>query len=155
MLRFNNIEEANQWCDDNGHYKDSFSVNPQRIKSLIRNAEIDISTADFLAKSIDKKNPAWMNVYVNYYEALRIYAEAYLLLDKKKISNHLCLFTHLCKNHPKLEFNWDFFEKVRTKRNGVNYYGEEIVYENWKSVEIQIKLYISTLKKEVEKRLNP
>ena len=45
------------------------------------------------------------------------------------------------------------FREVRTKRNGINYYGEHVTYNDWKSIEVQIKLYISTLKKEVEKKL--
>ena len=46
-----------------------------------------------------------------------------------------------------------FFEKVRTKRNGINYYGERVSYEDWKSIEVQMKIYISTLRKEITKRL--
>ena len=45
------------------------------------------------------------------------------------------------------------FEKARTKRNGINYYGIPAAYEDWKEVELQFNLYIKKLKKEILKRL--
>ena len=52
-----------------------------------------------------------------------------------------------------LDFSWEFFEKVRTKRNGINYYGSPIIFDDWKEVELQFILYIKKLREEVEKRL--
>ena len=73
--------------------------------------------------------------------------------EKVKIDNHQCLFVYLCEKHPYLDFNFDFFEKVRTKRNGINYYGVPVNYSDWKETEIQFKLYIKKLKEEINKML--
>ena len=73
--------------------------------------------------------------------------------EKVKIDNHQCLFVYLCEKHSELDFNWDFFEKVRTKRNGINYYGVPVNYSDWKETEIQFKLYIKKLKEEINKML--
>ena len=73
--------------------------------------------------------------------------------EKVKIDNHQCLFVYLCEKHSELDFNWDFFEKVRTKRNRINYYGVPVNYSDWKETEIQFKLYIKKLKEEINKML--
>src|SRR3989344_3618680 len=75
-------------------------------------------------------------------------------VEKIKIENHQCLFVYLCEKHPDLEFSWEFFEKVRTKRNGINYYGLPVDNKDWKEVELQFTLYINALKKEIEKKIN-
>ena len=95
-----------------------------------------------------------MTVYTLHYEAMRICAEAFLISDKIMSQNHQCLFAYLCMKHPELKLNWDFFEKIRTKRNGVNYYGEQVSHDEWKEAELQFTLYISALKKEINKRLS-
>ena len=73
--------------------------------------------------------------------------------EKIKIDNHRCLFAYLCEKHTELEFNWDFFEKVRTKRNGINYYGTPVEYNDWKEVELQFALYAKKLREEIKKRI--
>ena len=153
MLKSDNVKEADKSCKEKGYYREIAFVNKRRIKSLMENAEINLNTAELIKKSIDEQDARWMNVYIIYYDSLRIYAEAYLLFKKLKISNHLCLFTCLCVKHQELEFDWNFFEKIRRKRNGINYYGEQITYDGWKEVESQLNLYISVLKKEVKKNL--
>ena len=47
----------------------------------------------------------------------------------------------------------DFFEKIRTKRNGIQYYGTSVARDDWKEIEVQIFLYINTLKETVKKLL--
>ncbi|MDI6737862.1 MAG: hypothetical protein QME12_05095 [Nanoarchaeota archaeon] len=59
----------------------------------------------------------------------------------------------LCRNHPKLEPDWNFFEKIRTKRNGFDYYGAFITYEDWREVGVQVKLWLKALIKAVEDRI--
>ena len=82
-----------------------------------------------------------------------ILVESYLCFDRIKSLNHQCLFAYLCIKYPELELSWEFFEKIRTKRNGINYYGQPVTSEDWKEVELQFKLYISTIKKEIEKKI--
>jgi len=70
-----------------------------------------------------------------------------------KSFNHKCLFAYLCVKHPELELDWNFFEKIRTIRNGIHYYGIAISQKDWKEVELQMNLYIKLLKKAVEDKL--
>ncbi len=52
-----------------------------------------------------------------------------------------------------MELDWDFFEKIRTKRNGINYYGTPVTQDDLKEIELQINIYIKAIKKEVEKKI--
>ena len=89
-----------------------------------------------------------------YYDAIHELTKSFLRFEEIKINNHQCLFAYLCEKHQGLDFNWDFLEKIRTKRNGINYYGTSINYKDWKQVEIQFRLYIKKLKEEINKKLN-
>jgi len=154
MPRYKNLEERYSSCLKDGFFQKNENVNTEKIKSLITNAQTSISSANIIKNIIKQKDKEWMSVYIGYYEALRIITEAFILFDKIKIANHQCLFVYLCTKHTELELNCEFFDKVRTKRHGINYYGEHICYEDWKAVELQFNLYINILKKEIEKRLN-
>ena len=97
-------------------------------------AESDSEAGNTLMKTIDKKSNQWSSAYKLHYDALHELVGAFLRFDKIKSDNHQCLFAYLCEKHLELEFNWDFFEKIRTKRNGINYYGKPVTYEDWKEV---------------------
>ena len=153
MPKLKTLEERYDSCIADGCLKNLSEVNIQKIKSLIQNAETNINSAKIIAKTVNKQAREWMNVYTLHYEAIRTYAEALLQFKEIKAANHQCLFASLCIRYTGLELDWNFFEKIRTKRHGTNYYGEQITYEDWKSVELQMNLYISSLKKELEKRL--
>ena len=75
--------------------------------------------------------------------------EALVLFDMKKVANHQCLFAYLCTYHPELEFDWNFFERIRTKRNGIEYYGAPATQQEFKEIELQTKLYIKTVEKKL------
>ena len=153
MSKHKTAEETYDSCIADGKINTVLELNIQKVKDSLDNAQTNVNAANIIMKSIGPKDREWMNVYIDYYEALRICAEALLGLDKLKIENHQCLFACLCVKYPDLELDWNFFEKIRTKRNDANYYGEQITFADWKSIEVQIKLYISTLKKEIEKRI--
>jgi uncharacterized protein (UPF0332 family) len=150
MPKHKTLEQTYDSCLADGLIRNIQSVNHEKIHSLAQNAQININSAEILAKSLSKDKKEWLNVFTLHYEALRIYAEALLLSKMIQSNNHQCLFSALCTKFPDLELDWNFFESVRTKRNGVNYYGELITYVNWKQIEIQMKLYLSTLHKEVK-----
>ena len=153
MPKFITLEEADELCKEGGQYKKLAFVNRQQIKSLLENAETNVNSANLIASSIDEKDPKWMSVYIDNYDALHILAEAFLQFENRKIANHQCLFAFLCKNHPELEFDWYFFEEIRFNRNGAHYYGKKITYEDWERAKLKFNLYASALKKEIEKRL--
>jgi len=141
-----NLEESYNQCVSNGMISPQEEIDVHKIKSMIEIVNNDLS-------SIKRLKNEWNTIYKLNYDVLRVLVEAFLRFDNVKSHNHQCLFTYLCVKHPELELNWDFFEKVRTKRNGINYYGTLIIEKDWKEVALQFSLYIKLLKEEVEKKL--
>lgn len=146
-------EEAFLKCKKEGKFIITEEIDLEKIKSTLNIAETDIESANFIKKNISKQNSQWNSVYKLYYDALHELVESFLRFEKIKIDNHQCLFSYLCERHPELEFNWDFFEKVRTKRNGINYYGSPVNYNDWENAELQFTLYTKKLKEEINKKL--
>lgn len=70
-----------------------------------------------------------------------------------KIRTHECLFAFLCEKHPEIEFSWSFLEEVRRKRNRSIYYGEPATYQDWKRIELQLNVYIATIRKAIQEKL--
>ena len=147
-------EEAFLKCKKEGKFIITEDIDLDKIKSTLKIAETDIESGNFIKKNISKQNSQWNSVYKLYYDALHELAESFLRFEKIKIDNHQCLFSYLCEKHPELEFSWDFFEKVRTKRNGINYYGGPVNYNDWEEAELQFILYIKKLKEEINKKLS-
>ena len=84
-----------------------------------------------------------------FYDALHLLVEAYLIFDKVKSNNHECLFAYLCMKHPSLELDWDFFERVRVRRNGIFYDSRPIKKEELDEDLLGFQIYISLFKKEI------
>lgn len=153
MPKFKTKQEAHDSCVADGYLRTQSYINKERIKSLVVNADTNVETAALLITLLEKDDRRWMSVYTLHYEAMRTYAEAFLLLEKVISQNHQCIFAYLCVQHEEFDFDWTFFEKIRTKRNGVNYYGEHVSYDDWKAVEGNFKKYITLLKQEIEKKV--
>ncbi|MEA2036771.1 MAG: hypothetical protein U9O94_04645 [Nanoarchaeota archaeon] len=148
MPKFKAAEECYDSCQTKGFFEKVEDTNIEKIKSNLKIAEEDLASA----KDAVKKE-RWNSAYKLFYDVLHILVESYLCFDKMKSLNHQCLFAYLCIKHSQLELSWEFFEKIRTKRNGINYYGQPVSYEDWKAVELQFSLYISALKKEIGRKL--
>jgi hypothetical protein len=146
-------KEAFLKCKKEGRFIVTEEVDLEKIKSTLIIAEGDVESANTLKKNLQKESNQWNSIYKLYYDALHELVESFLRFEKIKIDNHQCLFSYLCEKHKELEFSWDFFEKVRTKRNGINYYGTPIKQEDWKEVELQFGLYIKKLKEEIKKKI--
>lgn len=153
MPKYISQKEAFEKCKKEGKVIVTAEVDIERIKSTLVIAESDIESGKILKKDLKKDSSQWSSVYKLYYDALHELTEAFLRFDKIKTDNHQCLFAYLCEKHPELEFSWDFLEKVRTKRNGINYYGILVEYEDFKEIELQISLYINKLKEEIRKKI--
>src|SRR3989344_1742621 len=141
-------------CLNDGSYIDLAKSDSEVIISMLQIAESDLDSAKKLVKINSPTDNGWNAIYKLSYDVLHAFTEAFLIFDKIKARTHECLFAYLCEKHPELEFNWNFFEKVRTKRNQTQYYGEIITYSDWKDAELQFHLYISTLKKAIEQKLS-
>ena len=137
MPKYLTQKEAFDKCKKEGKFIFRESVDRERIKSTVIIA--DAKSADTIKKNITKDSIQWSSVYKLYYDALHELTESFLAFEKTKIDNHQCLFAYLCEKHPELELNWEFFEKVRTKRNGINYYGTPVSHEDWMEVALQLK----------------
>jgi hypothetical protein len=153
MRHFKTAEEVYDVCLSEGQIREVTEVDVERVKSLVQNAETSISAANIVIKAIKKDAKEWMNVYTCYYEALLMFTVALLAFDKVEITNHQCLFAYLCVKHPELELDWNFFEKVRVKTDAVNHYGQQISYADWKEIELQMNVYVGSLKREVVNRM--
>lgn len=153
MPKYITQQEAFEKCKKEGKIIPTAEIDIERIRSTLIIAESDIESGKTLKKDLEKNSNQWSSIYKLHYDALHELAEAVLRFDKIKTDNHQCLFAYLCENHPELEFSWDFLEKIRTKRNGINYYGIPVKYEDFKKIELQISLYINKLKEEIKKRL--
>lgn len=153
MPKYLTQEEAFTKCRKGGKFIVTEGIDKEKIKSTLDIAEADIESANSVKKNLPKQSNQWNSVYKLYYDALHELTESFLRFEKIKFDNHQCLFAYLCENHPELEFSWDFFEKVRTKRNGINYYGAPVRFDDWKEVELQFNLYINRLKEEIKKRI--
>lgn len=145
--------EAFAKCRKEGRFIVLEEIDLEKIKSTLIISEGDVESADLLKKNLSKQSNKWNTIYKLYYDALHELAESFLRFDKVKVENHQCLFAYLCEKHSELDFSWDFFEKVRTKRNGINYYGSLVNYGDWKEVELQFTFYLKKLKEVVENKL--
>ncbi|MEK6960687.1 MAG: hypothetical protein AABX47_05915 [Nanoarchaeota archaeon] len=149
MPRPKTSEEAYESCLCKGLIKPQEDADLNRITSIIENSSTDIEQAKRLATITPKDGKGWTTIFKIQYDALRELAEAIALSDKANISNHQCLFAHICERHQELELDWGFLEKMRTKRNGINYHGSTITYQEWKETELQMDLYAKTLRNDL------
>lgn len=115
---------------------------------------MNLAKEDFEAAKDVIGNKRWNPGYKLYYDVLHELVESFLLFDKIKSTNHKCLFAYVCIKNPDLELSWDFFEKIRTKRNGINYYGTPVTEKDWNEIKVQMNLYIKILRKEINKKLS-
>ncbi len=99
------------------------------------------------------KNTRWRVVFNAYYDILRELCDLLLLSKQQKSSNHQGVFAFIILNFPELEFDWELFELVRKMRNESKYEGKDISGIMWKSIELQLELYISALQKTLERLL--
>jgi len=153
MQRPKSSKEACDLCERDGFFNPQESADRFKIESMVNNAVADLEQARKIIPLTQKNSGGWSTIYKLHYDVLRELADACIRFDCVKSANHWCLFAFLCEKHPELEFSWEFLEKVRTKRNGIYYYGTPIAFTDFKEIEFQINLYIETLRKAIEKKL--
>lgn len=147
-------KEAFLKCKKEGKFFPREEIEIERIRSTLAIAEADLQSVLLLKKTLPKESLQWSSVFKLCYDALHELAEAFLRFEQMRSENHQCLFAYLCEKYPELELSWDFLEKVRTKRNGIHYYGTPVLYQEWKEVELPFFLYANKLKEEVLKKID-
>ncbi|MBI2565222.1 hypothetical protein HYV79_04525 [Candidatus Woesearchaeota archaeon] len=153
MIEFRTAEECFEQCSVKGQINHLEEIDIESVKALLDFAEGDVEAGNKIMNGLDDKSILWNNVYTSYYDALHKLVDALLRFDGISSLNHLCLFAYLCVNHSALDFNWNFFEKIRTKRNGIQYYGQKINKRDFKEIELQTKLYVRKLKDVIKEKL--
>ena len=140
-------------CEEEGSFIPLVEIDIEKIKSMLKTASADLESNNEWIKNARKESNQWNAIFKINYDILHLLVEAFLIFDKIKARTHECLFTYLCEKHSELEFDWRFFEKIRTIRNGSLYYGKLITYKEWEEIQFQLNLYINGLKKEIEIKL--
>jgi hypothetical protein len=140
-------------CEIEGSFIPLIELDVELIKSIFNIARADLETADKWAKAASKDSEEWNAIFKLYYDALHGFGEALTYFAQVKTRTHECLFAYLCSKYSELELNWDFLEEIRTKRNGIHYYGRPVGYSYRKKLELQMKLHLSVFKKAVEEKL--
>jgi len=152
-LKIDDLDKTYKLCISTGNIKEK-AIDTELIKSLKLVAEKGIEFIDKRSRDIPKESTDWTFVFRDYYEALRGLIEAYLLFDGIEADNHQCKNAYICFKHKHLEFNWEFLETIRLKRNAINYKGELLKYDDWQALKLNFQLHIKTLKEEIENKLS-
>lgn len=147
------LDKTYQRCRSTGNIKEKM-VDIELIKSLKRVAEKGLEFINRESKDIPKESTDWTFVFRDHYESLRGFIEAYLLFEGIEAESHQCKNAFICFKHPDLELDWEFLETIRLKRNAINYRGELLKYEDWKSLKLKFQLHINALRKEIDKKLS-
>lgn len=153
MPKHKTSKEAFAECERDGFYKEQVPPTPEEIQTMMRLGDAIVRQAQRLIPLTPKDSIDWTVIYTMHYDALHQMTEAFLQLYKIKVSNHQCMFAYLCEKHPELQLDWGFLEEFRTRRNGAHYYGTPVSYVEWKKRELQINLYIATLKNAIEQKI--
>ena len=114
-------------CERKGFIK---RANPSKslAKSLLEVSEIKDKALD--SAKLDKMN---VNAYLPMaYDALREALEALCILHGYKVTNHVCLSELL--NKLETDFDYSSFDRFRYIRNGINYYGKKVDFEQGKEI---------------------
>ena len=147
------LDKTYDKCMATGSIKEKNTADIELIKSLKNVAERGLSFIKRESKNLKKDSDDWTFVFRDYYESLRGLIESFLLFYKIAAENHQCKNAYICFKHPELELDWNFLETIRLKRNGINYRGQLLNYEDWNKFKLQFDLHINKLKTEIEKRL--
>jgi hypothetical protein len=132
------IQQTYEKCIAEGNLLPQDKIDIHKIKSML------VIIEEYMKVSASIKN-SYNVKYDTQYTIIHMLTEALLLFDRIKSLNHQCLFTCLCIQYPKLDLDWSFFEKIRTKRNGIHYYGTAINQQDWKEIALQMTHYTEIL----------
>jgi len=98
------------------------------IRSLIEMSNIKENAVK--TANVNKIN---ISAYVSLaYDALREILEAFCILNGYKVLSHLCIGELLRDIID--EFDYEEFDRMRYIRNGINYYGQKIEFEQGKEI---------------------
>ena len=153
MPRFKTSKEVYESCERDACYKMQEHVDIVKIKHKVGLAFADLEFVRPQMLRLRKDTLQWSTVYKLHYDAFHQLCEAFIRFDRVKSEKHQCLFAYIIEQHPELDLDWAFLERIRTARNGIQYYGTPSSYKERNDIELQINLYINTVKKAVDDKL--
>ena len=130
-----------------------FRISEPDFEVIRKMRNIALENAEYIEFLLKQQTINWRIIYTLYYEVFRELCEALIKCEGIKISNHQGCFAYICVKFPELELDWNFFEKIRNTRNRNKYEGKDISQQDWKEIQLQLHLYISTIKNVLEERL--
>ena len=142
-----------QKCTNEGSFIALSKIDAELIRSMYDIALHDLKTVKKWSTPAKKEDGDWNALLKIGYDVLHALTEAFVHFDRIKVERHECLFAYLCEKHTELDFDWNFLDKIRTLRNRSIYYGKAASYDDWKTIEFQLNLYVNTLKKQIEEKL--
>jgi hypothetical protein len=145
MTKYLELEESYNKCHKEANFLPRAEIDIGRIKTIVALAQGIIKAINKIKEKLEQDSYQQSIIFNLYYDALHQLTEAFLRFDKIKVKNHHCLFAYLCKKHPELDFSWEFFERVRTLRNGVYYYANPVPDNALKETELYFIMYINKL----------
>ncbi|MEK6920726.1 MAG: hypothetical protein AABX82_02495 [Nanoarchaeota archaeon] len=131
-----------------------FKINEVDFSLIRKMRNAAVENAEYIEFLLKQQIVNWRVIYTLYYDVLRELCEALIKCNGIKISNHQGCFAYICIKFPELELDWNFFERIRNTRNRNKYEGKDIIQQDWKEIQLQLHLYVSTIKKVLEEKLN-
>jgi len=117
-------------------------INECQRKGLIKKTNIDrnlilslIEMADIKEKTVKTAKINEINVSAYFsmaYDSLREILEALCISKGYKVLSHICIGELLKKLID--DFDYDAFDRLRYARNGINYYGVKVDFEQGKAL---------------------
>ncbi len=129
----------------------------ERAKSLFEMVDVRLSTTELLIKTDTKKFTS--KIVEEYYEALFELITALMAADGYKTraelpGTHIETLNYLRKVYPALSENeFQLLDDLRTKRNGIKYYGRKVKLEYLQERMASMKKTIDILKQLVQKKI--
>ena len=126
---------------NNKRFVKKVSIDANLIYSLKISSKKKLESANML----DLNETTAVSIISLCYDSLRELLEALAIKKGFKIYNHECFFAFL-KEIIKEEKNAVLFDKFRKIRNGINYYGKDLSYEDAKKLKDEIIDLIKEIK---------
>ncbi len=142
-------EECYDQCTADNLFNSMAEIDLEKIKKSLIIAEEYQKTIS----ELKQKNDRWNVVYKLNYDLLHSLATSFLaLFDNISSQDERCVFSFLCVRHPELEFDWDFIEKIISKKKSIGK-GLSISRDEYKEIDFQMSLYANSLKDKISKKL--
>jgi hypothetical protein len=106
------LEDVYDRCLMNGYLIVLDTIDNKRTENIL------VIGKEF-SESAAATKPRINSAFKLYYDSIKTYSLACILFDKVYSADDRSIFAALCIKHPELEFDWNFFEKIRMKNDAI------------------------------------